>query len=271
MQIAISTELLADSTPAALERAAALGFDCVEVALRPAEFDYGYRRKPNARFYRELRQQLDRLSLSVWSARSLPLSQAQMFSARARKDILIQSAAAAGVLGSKVFVVEPADLFLGEEALQAYLQQPKAPPMIDGYDESWTQAVNRRVTMALLNSDYWLGVPLTNQTEQLAKIANDLAIGVALDVRRALSRNTLEAWLAAVGERLAVAYAYDLDAAGRPIAPHSDEWAGWLAALQTTRLKCLVIHPGPAQPDADLLRGREWLMGSLSNADERRF
>ena len=65
MQIAISTGSLSQETPKALEKAAALGFRHVEVNLQTAEFDYGYRRKPDVRFYRQLRKQIDELGLVV--------------------------------------------------------------------------------------------------------------------------------------------------------------------------------------------------------------
>ena len=77
LQLAISTNTLGRSTPDALQPAADLGISHLEINLQPVEFDYGYRRKPNARFYRELRQQLDRLGLYVWSVTPPPRTQEQ--------------------------------------------------------------------------------------------------------------------------------------------------------------------------------------------------
>ncbi len=258
-QIAISTGSLSRRTPEALERAADLGFSHVEVNLQPDEFGYDYRRKPNARFYRELRKQLDGLGLSVWSVTPPPLSQAQMFSTKARRDILLNGAAAAGILGSKVYAVQPADLFQDEDAFQAYAQRWHAPPMVDGFDETWAQVVNRQMTLALVNVDYWLGAVLTNQADRLAKITNDLAIGSALDVRRALHRNTLPAWLECIGDRLAVAYLYDVQDDGRLLAPAEAAWQEWLPPLRETRLKCLVLHAGPTQSETEILSSREMI------------
>jgi sugar phosphate isomerase/epimerase len=255
MQLAISTQALASSTPEALRRAAALGFSQVEVNLRAEEFGYGYRRKPAARFYRDLRQEIDTLGLSVWSVTSTPLTQEQMFSARARKEVLLGSVAAAGILGARVFVVQPADILESESAANHYLERADAPSVVTGFDEGWAQVVNHRMTLALLNRDYWVGMVLTNQVERLRRITEDLAIGCALDVRAAVQRNALAAWLEALGERMAVAYAYDLDEGGERMAPAAGEWEDWLAALGTTRLKCLVMGAHPSQSD-DELTGR---------------
>jgi sugar phosphate isomerase/epimerase len=263
IQLAISTNTLGRSTPDALQRAADLGFTHLEINLHPHEFDYGYRRKPNARFYRELRQQLDRLGLSVWSVTPPPLTQEQMFFERARKDILMNAAATAGILGGKVYVLRPADIFTSEMAFAAYWDKKDAPPMIEGYDEAWVQAANRRLATALLNMDHWVGVPLTNQADRIAKVTADLAIGWAMDVRRALNRNTLDAWLSAAGDRLAVAYLYDLTEDGRQTLPTSDDWQQYLPPLLQTRLKCLVLQA--AQPTDDEITHSHTYLNQLLN------
>ncbi|MGH2536207.1 MAG: hypothetical protein ACRDHL_02310 [Candidatus Promineifilaceae bacterium] len=263
MHLAISLAALDPDTPRALLRAADLGYRFVEIPLRPDEFDYGYRRKPNARFYRELRQQADALGLAVWSVASLPLSQEQMFSGRARKEILLGGAAAAGILGARVFVVQPADIYASEDAFYAGLQGRKAPAVVEGFDEIWAQVVNRRMTLALQNRDYWLGSPLTNQPDRLADLLEELAIGCALDVRAAVYRSTLANWLGCVGERLALATLYDLDAAGALQGPAGPEWPEWLAQLAATRLKCAVVRPGRDEGDAALSDGRRALEAAL--------
>lgn len=252
MHIAINTASLNPATPAALRQAKVLGFDYVEINLQNAEFGYDFRRKPGARFYRQLRAQVEELGLSVWSTTAVPLTQPQMFFERARRDILLGGAVAAGILGSRVFVTQPADLFTGEIAFNIYMNENTAPPTIEGYDEAWVQCVNRRVNPALVNADYWLGIPLTNQIERMARITTDLAIGWAMDVPQALHRRPLGDWLAALDERLAVAYIYDLDEAGRVVAPVAAGWADWLPRLAQTRLKCVVMRACIHQTAAEI-------------------
>lgn len=257
MQLAINTTHLADNTPDALERAAALGFKQVEIPLTQAEFGYGYRRKPNVRFYRQLRGQIDDLGLSVWSVTSLPLTQSQMFFVRARKDILLGGAGAAGLLGAKVFVARPADLFTGEIDFESYWQAHTAPPVVEGFDETWAQLANRRISFAVRNEDHWVGAPLTNQADRMARLTGDLAVGWAMDVRRAARRNAIESWLEAAGELLAVAHLYDLDDAEQSAAPRSDEWRDWLPPLAGTRLKTAVLLTAPGQSDAAITAARD--------------
>lgn len=263
MRLAINTGSLAVNTTEALERAVALGFSTVEINLLNQEFGYGYRRRPDARFYRGLKTDLEKMALSVWSVTSLPLSQEQMFSARARKDILKGGAGAAGVLGGKVLVVKPADIFLSQGAFDRYVHDHRAPPMTDGFDEAWVQVVNRRMTMALLNRDYWVGSLLTNQAERLAAIVEDLAIGCALDVRQAKHRNDINSWLDLVGDRLAVAYAYDLNKDGARRAPLGAEWREWITALKETRVKCLVLKAGRNQSDDEIVKSRIYIEALL--------
>ena len=262
MEIAINTGSLAGSTLDALKRAADLGFKSIEINLDTDEFGYGYRRQPNVGFYRQLRLELDKYHLTAWSVSAPPLTQEQMFSELARKEIFKGAAGAAGILGAKVLVVQPADIFSNQKAFDRYMKDNKAPAVTEGFDESWVQVVNRKITMALMNRDYWIGSLLTNQAERIARIANDLAIGCALDVRQALNRNDLAAWIESTGERLAIAYAYDLNDDGTELAPIEDEWKEWTAILKDTRLKTLVIKAGREQNDEEIEHSR-LMMGTL--------
>jgi len=265
MQLAISISSLADNTVEALERAADLGFGTVEVSLLDHEFDYGYRRQPNVRFYRHLQTNLDKTRLKVWSVSPPQLRQEQMFSARTRKEILKSAAGAAGFLDAKVFVVQPADIFRSQTAFDQYVHEHKAPAVIDGFDEAWVQVANRRMTMALINRDYWIGTALTNQAQRLANIMNDLAVGCALDVRQAANRTELSTWLEHIGDRLAVGYAYDVSEDGLPIAPDDDEWQSWIPTIKESRLKVIVIKANSSQSDEQIVRSRRFLEGLLSS------
>ncbi len=264
MNLAISTHSLSDDTPQALERAAALGFKTIEINLQADEFGYGYRRKPNARFYRALKTQLDQLGLNVWSVTVPPLTQRQMFSKRARKDILLHAAGAAGILSAKVYTVEPAHIFVDEDSAESYFNEGLAPALIDGYDETWAQVVNRRMTFAINNMSYWLGMPLLNNAERMAKLTRDLGIGWSADLRRASSTN-LDKWLELCGERLAVAHAYDLaEDDETALTPEEDEWANRVAPLANTRLKTLVLHGHPNQDDEEFVNSRRIIEGLVS-------
>lgn len=269
MQIAISTRSLGGTTPQALQRAAELGFQTVELNLVSDEFAYGYRRKPAVQFYRELRQQIDALQLSIWSVTLPPLTQEQMFGKRARRDVLLNAAGAAGVLGARVLVIDPAHLFSSEDAYEAYIADGLAPPIADGYDELWAQVVNRRMTVALRNVNYWVGSVLTNNPARMRKVTFDLGIGWAADVPRAVQRGGLDGWLEEVGERAAVAYAYDwAEDETTQLTPEDESWQGWLPLLQRTRLKCIVLHGHPNQDAEEFVASRDYIADLLLRIPE---
>lgn len=263
MQIAISTESLSKNTVTALEKAADLGFTHVELNLQTDEFGYGYRRRTNARFYRQMSRELKRFGLSVWSTTSPPLTQAQMFFERARKDILLSGAIASGLVDAQVYVVRPADVFMSEIMFESYLKEGLAPPVVEGFDEAWVQTVNRRMTMAIRNQSHWLGALLTNESGRINTVTDHLAVGWAMDVPAALSRGDMNTWLKAAGDRLAVAHLYDFEEEEqRP--PLQEAWQEWLPTLGQTRLKCAVIHAPDTANDDDLVRSRNYLQDILA-------
>ena len=264
MRIAINTSSLAVDSRKGLERAADLGFGTVEINLSNEEFAYDYRRKPAAGFYRRLRAEVDRLGLEVWSVSAPVLSQEQMFSERTRQEIIIGGAGAAGILGARVFVVQPADIFSSQTSFDRYMSDGAAPAVTKGFDEFWVQVVNRKMTMALLNRDYWIGTLLTNNADRLAAITTDLAIGCALDIRQALTRNELSVWIDILQERLAAAYAYDVLEDGTVTTPVDEQWAGWLPMLGDSRLKVLTIKANSQQTDAEIEGSRRLLENWLA-------
>jgi hypothetical protein len=69
--------------------------------------------------------------------------------------------------------------------------------------------------------------------------------------------------LESVGERLAVAYAYDVADDGLPVAPVDGDWGGWSAILKTSRLKYLIIRAGLLQSDEEIVRSRRKIEGLL--------
>lgn len=252
MNLAISTNSLAYDTPTALQRAADLGFKYVEVNIDSDEFGYGYRRRPNVRFYRDLNKQITALGLNVWSVTVPALTAEQAFSSRARKEILLNCAGAAGLLGAKVLVVDPAHIFTDEDAFDTYLREKKAPPTVVGFDEMWAQVVNHRMTLALRNTAYYLGNPLTNNVGRMEKITFDLGIGWACDVPQATQRNQLANWLPKLGDRLAVAYLYEVAEDGvTALTASAETLTTTQSELANTRLKCLVLHGHPDQDDAE--------------------
>lgn len=266
INIAISSDSLGYSSRDALTRAADLGFKLVEINLQTHEFGYGYQRRPDVAFYKGLVELVQQLGLSVWSVTAPSLTQRQLYSRRARKEILLNAVGAAGLLGARVFVVEPAHIFSGEQAYADYVNGEGAPPVYPGFDELWAQAVNRRMNVALRNCQYFVGHPLTNNAERMQKTTQDLGIGWAADLRLAGGRGGIERWLDKVGERLAVAYAYDVAEDGDTRLTCEDpDWQQWLPPLGGQRLKTLVLCGHPNQDDEEFGNCRRYIEATLGS------
>jgi sugar phosphate isomerase/epimerase len=192
MKIAVNTGSLSFDTPTAVAQAKGLGFTTVEVNLQQAELRYDFQREPDTAFYATLAQEIRIRGMSVGSVHNLFLNAAQAFSQGARREILQLSARVTAQLGSAVLVVHPADLFVSEEALSAYLSgAPKkrgALPLVAGFDQLRDVLDELGVRLALENVSYWHDTLLTNQAEYMALLVDALDCQVALDVRRSLHR-----------------------------------------------------------------------------------
>ncbi|MCO5183068.1 MAG: hypothetical protein M9965_03940 [Anaerolineae bacterium] len=234
MRIAISTNSLSADTSVALQRAAALGATWVEINLQSAEFYSADSDEHNARFYRELRPQLEALNLAVWSVTTTPLLDVQQTPLQTRKETLLNVARAAGALGAAVVVTESSNLFSNAAAMEPYFAGETAPPVIDGYDDVWVQITNRRMKLALRNGEF--------SVQRMAKITRDLAIHCALDLHYAGSDAPIDVWADVLGERLVVAYSTENDTAG-----HVAELADVAG--------CLVLH-GARDDSAETWRVR---------------
>ena len=244
MNFAISTQSVSDSTETAINAISEMGIEWVEINLQTDEFAYGAKRRPNAKFYKSLKGAIDTAGLKVWSVTAPKLTPEQMFSERARREILLNGIGAAGVLGAKTFVVEPVHILGGENSAETYLNADKllTPPIIDGFDEAWAQIVNRRMGFSLLNKQYFLGQPLTNQADDLAKITEDLGIQTALDIDSASQRGTLESWAEKLTDRLTHIVVSD-----------TAEISGLKKVFEKTRAKTIVLDSKtPLEPNWSL-------------------
>ncbi len=202
MRIAISTNSLSADTSVALQRAAVLGATWVEINLQSAEFYSADSGEHNARFYRELRPQLEALNLAVWSVTTTPLLDVQQTPLQTRKETLLNVARAAGALGAAVVVTESSNLFSNAAAMEPYFAGETAPPVIDGYDDVWVQITNRRMKLALRNSEL--------DMQRMAKVTHDLAVYCAVDVHR---DSPVTDWAKALRDRIIVAYSTNNGAA----------------------------------------------------------
>jgi hypothetical protein len=289
VDIAISTGSLSLDTPAALERAAALGLRAVQVNLQPGEFRYGFTRTIDLGFYERLAEALAARGLRAVAVHHVPLSGAQAFSGEVRGELLKAAARVLALLHAPVLVVHPADLFTSHEALERYFAggPEVAPPVVAGFDECWARLADQRAALALENVSYWRGAPLTNRPEHLARVLADLAIYAVLDVRRALparaapeiAANALSRWVEAIGARTLLLHLHDRDArAGREHAggehaggehapPLAADWAALAPLLRRTRARAAVLEVDARHGEEQIARSREYITSLLGGED----
>ncbi len=253
MQIGIDSVILSLDTSTAIRRAKSLGFRLIEIGLRPEEAVDSQKRKNEGRLYKSLRQELDTLGLSVWAANLLEPQSLAQIPEPAHRDLLVGGAVAAGILGGRLFVVRPGELFRTESEFKVSVEGNSAPPLQPGFDEAWAQGANRRVSLALRNASY------LNKVDHLAKASFDLGIGWALDIRAALQAGELTTWLTAGGDRLGTAYLYDVNDVGKPQLPASDDWAMILKQLKATRLQTIILSGGREHSDDEILASKQFI------------
>ena len=259
MHIAVNTGSLSLNTFEAIERAAALGFDAVEVNLQQAELRYDWNRKPDLAFYQRLGDAIRDRHLTVVSVHHPTLNGAQAFSQRARAELLQAAIRAAAALGGPVLVVHPADIFTSAEDLETYFLEHNAPPMIAGFDEAWAQLANRRLRLAVENVNYWRGTVMTNHAAHLARVTDDLAVHAVLDVWRGADRPNVQGWVEKLGKRILLLHVHEMVDGREHQPPLSEKWAEWMPMLRDTAAQACVIETA----DPDGLRRAHYYLASL--------
>lgn len=223
LQLAVQSDCLDGSLPAALTRAAALALPAVAVTLPAPD------QTPAARTVRAWRAQADAagIALDVVFAPSHPTS---------TPSTLHSAASAVGALGARWFVTQAADLFSKQAdraQMTAYIAGETAPPVGDAFDSLWVQLANRRVRLTVRNGS---GADLLTDPSHVQRVTDDLAIDWAVDVASAAETAPPAAWRDLLHTRAAVA----LLPADR-LADDPEHWAAWLAALSDTACSRLVL------------------------------
>jgi sugar phosphate isomerase/epimerase len=246
MKIAINTGSLSFDTPTAVAQAKGLGFTTLEVNLQQAELRYDFQRNSDTAFYTTLAQEIRIRGMSVGSVHNLLLNAAQAFSQGARREVLELSARVTAQLGARVLVVHPADLFVSEEALSAYLssapKKRRALPLVTGFEQVRDVLDELGVCLALENVSYWHDTLLTNQAEYMAVLVEALDCRVALDVRCSLLQPNLQRWIELVGDRIAILHIHDEQDGNEHHPPLDPAWGERIALLKQTPAEVCVIE-----------------------------
>lgn len=265
MHLAINTGSLSLNTHDAIAQVHALGFSAVELNLQQAEFGYGFARTPNLAFYDELVPELRVRKLLVTDVHALFLNAAQMFSARARREVLSAEGVVTRMLGAEILVVHPTDILECEEWLDLYMDDPKMkPPLVEGMDAVIRDLQSGGVRLALENVQHWRGTRGTNDAEVMARLVEALDCSVTFDARRGADRPSLERWVELLGDRIVVLHLHDSVGGVEHHPPVAPEWKHIIPQIKDTSAYVCVIESTANRNPGAIKASREYISRLLS-------
>jgi sugar phosphate isomerase/epimerase len=245
MQLAINTGSLSFDTRAAIAEVHSLGFSAIELNLQQAELAYAFQRRPRLSFYQDLARELSLRKLAVTDAHALFLNAAQMFSARARREVLSIEGQVTRMLGAGILVVHPTDILEDEEGLDAYGADPQTRvrvPLVEGIVPVIRELQSGGVTVALENVQHWHDARGTNDAEVMARLTEALDCHVAFDARRGSGHPGLERWIELLGDRMAVLYLHDSVGGVEHHPPAAPDWRQIIPQLKRTSAEVCVLE-----------------------------
>ena len=252
MQLAINTGSLSFDTRKAIAEVHALGFSAIELNLQQAELDYGFSQTPNLAFYNDLAREITLRKLTVTDVHALFLNAAQMFSARARREVLGVEGEVTRILGAGILVVHPTDILDNEESLDDFGADPQAAvPLVHGIGAVIREVQAGGVRIALENVQHWHYARGTNDAEVMARLVEALDCRVTLDVRRGLAHPSLGRWIELLGDRISVLHLHDTVGGGEHHPPSAPDWRDIIPQLkQTSAEVCVLEATGNRSPGA---------------------
>jgi sugar phosphate isomerase/epimerase len=260
MHLAINTGSLSFDTREAIAQVHALGFSAVEVNLQQAELAYGFTRAPNLAFYDDLARELRVRKLIVTDVHALFLDAAQMFSARARREVLAAEGTITRMLGAEILVIHPTDILDSEEWLDLFIDDLKPElPLVEGIGSVIRELQGGGVQLALENVQHWSGTRGTNDAEVMARLVDALDCRVALDVRRGLDRPSLGRWLELLGDRIVVLHLHDSINGAEHHPPAAPEWKQIVPQLRSTPTHVCVIESSANRSPGAIKASREYI------------
>ena len=260
MQLAINTGSLSFDTRTAIAEVHSLGFTAIELNLQQAELAYGFQRRPNLNFYRDLARELALRKLTVTDVHALFLNAAQMFSARAKREVLSAEAQATQMLGAQILVVHPTDILDNEEWLDLYAADPEMKlPLVEGMAAVIREVQSGGVTIALENVQHWHDARSTNDAQVMARLVEALDCHVTFDVRRGANQPSLERWLELLGNRMSVLHLHDALGGVEHHPPAAPEWRQIIPRLKRTSAQVCVLEATANRNPGAIKVSREYI------------
>ena len=260
MQLAINTGSLSFDTRAAIAEVHSLGFTAVELNLQQAELAYGFQRQPRLSFYQDLARELSLRKLAVTDVHALFLNTAQMFSARARREVLSIEGQVTRMLGAGILVVHPADILDNEEWLDLYAAgRVRRLPLVEGMAAVIRELQSGGVTIALENVQHWHDARSTNDAQVMARLVEALDCHVTFDVRRGANQSSLEQWLELLGDRMSVLHLHDVIGGVEHHPPAAPDWRQIIPQLKRTSAQVCVLEATANRNPGAIKVSREWI------------
>ncbi len=260
MQLAINTGSLSFDTRAAIAEVHSLGLTAIELNLQQAELAYGFQRQPRLSFYQDLARELSLRKLAVTDVHALFLNTAQMFSARARREVLSVEGQVTRMLGAEILVVHPTDILDNEEGLDLYGADPKMNlPLIEGIASVIRELHSGGVAIALENVQHWHDLHGTNDAEVMARLVQALDCYVTFDVRRGSNRPSLERWLELLGNRMQVLHLHDVVGGVEHHPPAAPDWRQIIPQLKRTSAQVCVLEAAANRNPGAIKVSREFI------------
>jgi len=226
--------------------------------------------KPNLAFYADLARELKIRKLTVTDVHALFLNAAQMFSAQARCGVLAAEGQAAQTLGADILVVHPTDILKDEESLDQFAADPHADvPLVNGISSVIRELTKGNVRIALENVQHWRDTRGTNDAELLTRLVEALDCHAALDVRRGLTRPSLDRWIELLGNRIAVLYLYDSANSIERHPPAAQEWREIIPKLQSTSAQVYVLQAAAGSSHGAIKLSRDCISKLLQAEHEQ--
>ncbi len=215
----------------AIEKARALGFSTVEITLQNVEIGYDFHRTVKVSRFKDLARELKKLGLQATSVHAPFMTPEQVFSSKARSQILLSSLNITRIFEANEMIVHPYHLFASYEDAVRSLNSAKAH-IPRSFLQSTAELLNLSekygILVALENIAHWSDSPLLNSPRNMGRLIGALKnrAVVNLDLYHSeMAGATLE-FLDRLAEAIVSVHASDYTSRGKRTLPGNGN-ANW--------------------------------------------
>ncbi len=258
-----SGSFLPKSTKEAVLKISRLGFEEVEVNLQHFELGYGFEKRINTSFYKDLRALVKELLMNVISTHASFLLGVQVFSENARMKILKKSIEIARLLESNVLVLHPEHIFKTHEEAISFLSMPNERFLIKGFKQLLMNAKNHGIILGIENIQIWHDFPLLNDPDNMLRLMDFLEdAGVVIDIYHSELANNTQQFIDKLGNFIVNVHISDTNYTKKRMLPGEGktDWKQVLSCLKRVNYdKCLVMELSETFTASQLLRSKRFI------------